>query len=149
MLWGDLEFVIFLSNCTAPIYCNVIKNSYCEFLSQFPFPLQEFQCLISVMEYPLNYMCVLITVLSPVSFSLGGGRRAETPTNPSMYRVSVLAQVCASWAKVYRIKSQPWSKHPRSNFSSRGKHQVLYSCYSSSTTSETSSSRNCLQGLSA
>lgn len=39
MLWGDLEFVIFLSNCTAPIYCNVIKNSYCEFLSQFAFSL--------------------------------------------------------------------------------------------------------------
>lgn len=39
MLWGDLEFVIFLSNCTAPIYCNVIKNSYCELLSRFAFSL--------------------------------------------------------------------------------------------------------------
>lgn len=32
VIW-NLKF--FLSNCTAPIYCNVIKNSYCEFLSQF------------------------------------------------------------------------------------------------------------------
>lgn len=60
MLWGDLEFVIFLSNCTAPIYCNVIKNSYCECLSQFPFHLEGFQ----VTEHPTNSMCLAVVLHS-------------------------------------------------------------------------------------
>lgn len=63
MLWGDLEFVIFLSNCTAPIYCNVIKNSYCERLSQFPSP-QEFQ----VTEHPTNSLCLAVVLHSFLYF---------------------------------------------------------------------------------
>lgn len=55
---------IFLSNCTAPIYCNVIKNSYCECLSQFPFPLQEFQ----VTEHPTNSMCLAVILHSFLYF---------------------------------------------------------------------------------
>lgn len=64
MLWGDLEFVIFLSNCTAPIYCNVIKNSYCEHLSQFPSPLQEFQ----VTEHPTNSVGLAVVLHSFLCF---------------------------------------------------------------------------------
>lgn len=59
VIW-NLSF--FLSNCTAPIYCNVIKNSYCECLSQFP--LQEFQ----VTEHPTNSMCLAVVLHSFLYF---------------------------------------------------------------------------------
>jgi len=59
VIW-NLSF--FCQNCTAPIYCNVIKNSYCEFLSEFAFSLPGISMPPLCSRYPLA--CVSLAVLS-------------------------------------------------------------------------------------